>query len=173
MKVEGVSFRHAVELLQNDYQPIAAEAAVKRSTVRKLPTMLERDAEDAKLLAQVVDYYHETLLGAPEALEYLKKRCIGSKEAIQTFKLGYANRTLGYRLPAKTRVEGAAIRGQLQRVGLMRASGHEHFSGSLVIPVLDEHGAVTEVYGRKLLDNLRPGTPKHLYLPGGSAHETG
>ena len=48
----------------------------------------------------------------------------------------------------------------------MRASGHEHFSGSLVIPVLDEHGAVTEVYGRKLLDNLRPGTPKHLYLPG-------
>jgi len=166
MKAEGVSFRHAVELLQNDYQPIAAEAAVKRSTVRKLPTMLERDAEDVKLLAQVVDYYHETLLGSPEALAYLTARGVGSKEAIETFKLGYANRTLGYRLPAKTRVEGAAIRGQLQRVGLMRASGHEHFSGSLVIPVIDEHGAVTEMYGRKLLDNLRPGTPKHLYLPG-------
>lgn len=165
MKAEGVSFRHAVELLQNDYAPIATEA-VKRSTVRKLPTMLERDAEDAKLLRQVVDYYHETLLAAPEALEYLKRRGIGSKEVIETFRLGYANRTLGYRLPAKTRVEGAAIRGQLQRIGLMRASGHEHFAGSLVIPVIDEHEAVTEVYGRKLLDNLRPGTPKHLYLPG-------
>jgi DNA primase len=165
MKAEGVSFRHAVELLQNDYAPVATES-VKRSTVRKLPTMLERDAEDAKLLGQVIDYYHETLLGSPEALEYLKRRGIGSNEAIEMFKLGYANRTLGYRLPAKTRVEGAAIRGQLQRIGLMRASGHEHFAGSLVIPVLDEHDAVTEVYGRKLLDNLRPGTPKHLYLPG-------
>jgi DNA primase catalytic core len=165
MKAEGVSFRHAVELLQNDYQPIASDAP-RRSTVRKLPTMLERDAEDVKLLGQVVDYYHETLLASPEALEYLNRRGIGSKEAIETFKLGYANRTLGYRLPAKTRVEGAAIRGQLQRVGLMRASGHEHFSGSLVIPIIDAQGTVTEVYGRKLLDNLRPGTPKHLYLPG-------
>jgi DNA primase len=169
MKAEGVSFRHAVELLQNDYQPIApatSGAAPKHSTVRKLPTMLERDAEDVKLLGQVVDYYHETLLGVPEALAYLTRRGIGSKAAIETFWLGYANRTLGYRLPAKTRIEGEAIRGQLQRVGLIRASGHEHFSGSLVIPVIDEHGAVTEVYGRKLLDNLRPGTPKHLYLPG-------
>ena len=165
MKAEGVSFRHAVELLQNDYAPVATES-VKRSTVRKLPTMLERDAEDVKLLGQVVDYYHETLLASPEALAYLERRGIGSKEAIETFKLGYANRTLGYRLPAKTRVEGAAIRGQLQRVGLMRASGHEHFSGSLVVPVIDAQGTVTEVYGRKLLDNLRPGTPKHLYLPG-------
>ena len=25
---------------------------------------------------------------------------------------------------------------------------------------------MTEIYGRKLLDNLRPGTPAHLYLPG-------
>jgi DNA primase len=169
MKAEGVSFRHAVELLQNDYAPVvpATSGAVpKHSTVRKLPTMLERDAEDVKLLGSVVDYYHETLLASPEALEYLSRRGIGSKEAIETFKLGYANRTLGYRLPAKTRVEGAAIRGQLQRVGLMRASGHEHFSGSLVIPVIGADGVVTEVYGRKLLDNLRPGTPKHLYLPG-------
>jgi hypothetical protein len=31
--------------------------------------------------------------------------------------------------------------------------------------VFDENGNVQEVYGRKLLDNLRAGTPKHLYLP--------
>ena len=36
-----------------------------------------------------------------------------------------------------------------------------------MIPVLDEQGNVTEVYGRKLLGNrLRKGTPLHLYLPG-------
>ena len=169
MKAEGVSFRHAVELLINDSIPLAAASSApppKHSTVKKLPTALARDAEDAKLLSQVIEYYHETLLGSPEALDYLKRRGIGSDDAIKTFKLGFANRTLGYRLPASTRVEGAALRGQLQRLGLYRGSGHEHFSGSLVIPVISDTGEVTEVYGRKLNDNLRAGTPLHLYLPG-------
>ena len=31
---------------------------------------------------------------------------------------------------------------------------------------MDEHGVVTEVYGRKITPNLRKGTPSHLYLPG-------
>ena len=170
MKSEGVSFRHAVELLQADYQPSTlaaqANATVKRSTVPKLPSTLETDADDVRLLAQVIDYYHQTLKQSPEALAYLEKRGIGSAEAIEHFKLGYANRTLGYRLPAKNRQEGAAMRGALQRLGLYRASGHEHFSGSLVIPVLAENGQVQEVYGRKINDHLRKGTPKHLYLPG-------
>jgi DNA primase catalytic core len=166
MKAEGVSFRHAVELLQSDCIPsLAAKEPVKRSTVQKLPTALERDAEDAELLRQVIDYYHETLKQSPEALAYLEQRGI-SGEAIDRFKLGFANRTLGYRLPEKNRQEGAAIRGQLQKIGILRDSGHEHFNGSLVIPVLDEAGNVLEVYGRKINDRLRKGTPKHLYLPG-------
>jgi hypothetical protein len=169
MKAEGVSFRHAVELLLNDSLSLAAAAGTappKRSSVRKLPAPIERDAEDAKLLSQVIDYYYETLLGSPEALDYLTRRGIGSQEAIQTFRLGYANRTLGYRLPEKNRVQGAAIRGQLQRIGLLRESGHEHFNGSIVVPVITPSGEITEVYGRKITQGLRPGTPLHLYLPG-------
>ncbi len=169
MKAEGVSFRHAVELLQADYAPsslAAGSGPVKKTTVQKLPTTLETSTEDARLLAQVIDYYHETLKQSPEALAYLEKRGIANAEAIDRFKLGFANRTLGYRLPAKNRKEGAAIRGQLQRLGLYRSSGHEHFTGSIVIPVMDECGQVLEVYGRKINDNLRKGTPKHLYLPG-------
>jgi hypothetical protein len=169
MKAEGVSFRHAVELLRNDSLPsVAASGATppKRSSVRRLSAPIERNADDAKLLAQVIDYYHESLLGSPEALDYLQRRGIGSQEAIQTFRLGYANRTLGYRLPDKNRVQGAAIRGQLQRIGLLRGSGHEHFNGSIVIPVIAPSGEVTEVYGRKITHGLRPGTPLHLYLPG-------
>jgi len=165
MKTEGISFRHAVELLQADYQPLAA-GPVKRSTIKKLPTTLERSAEDAKLLIQVIEYYHQALKNSPEALAYLEKRGIASSEAIDHFKLGFANRTLGYRLPAKNRKEGAAIRGQLQRIGLLRASGHEHFNGSIIMPVIDETGRVLEVYGRKINDNLRKGTPTHCYLPG-------
>ena len=168
MKAEGVSFRHAVELLQADYAPstLAADGPVKHATTKKLPTALEHNAEDAKLMRQVVDYYHETLKQSPEALDYLEKRGIADAEAIDRFKLGFANRSLGYRLPAKNRKEGAAIRGQLQRIGLLRSSGHEHLNGSIVIPVMDETGNIAEVYGRKINDNLRKGTPKHLYLPG-------
>jgi DNA primase len=103
---------------------------------------------------------------SPEALAYLEKRGIADHEAIERFKLGFANRTLGYRLPTKNRKEGSAIRGQLQRVGLYRSSGHEHFTGSLVIPVIDAQGRITEVYGRKINHQLRKGTPLHLYLPG-------
>ena len=61
---------------------------------------------------------------------------------------------------------GGEIRGRLAKVGIYRETGHEHFTGSLVIPVLDEAGNVSEVYGRKILNNLRKGTPYHLYLPG-------
>ena len=166
MRAEGVSFRHAAELLQNDYYPrgvgpsaaasSSSAAPAKRSTVRKLPTNLEREASDAKLLVQVIEYYHQTLLQSPEALDYLVKRGLSSQEAIETFKLGFANRTLGYRLPDSNRVEGAALRGQLQRLGLVRESGHEHFNGSLVIPIIDApNGEVTEVYGRKITERLR------------------
>ncbi|MDH4134416.1 MAG: CHC2 zinc finger domain-containing protein, partial [Gammaproteobacteria bacterium] len=174
MKTRGVSFRHAVEVLRADPSraaSLAADsssslAAVKRSTRRVLASPVALDADEQTLLDEVVDFYHQTLLASAEARAYLAKRGIADEAAIATFKLGYANRTLGLRLPLANRAQGEAIRGRLQKAGILRESGHEHFNGSLVIPVFDAHGHVTEVYGRKLLDNLRPGTPEHLYLPG-------
>lgn len=175
MKRNGVSFRHAVELLREGIAEIKdvsgddSGVPVKRSTVRALPAPVTPEADDQKLLNQVVDYYHATLKQAPEALAYLAARGIGgsaAQEAVDTFKLGYANRTLGLRLPDKLRKEGRLIRERLEKLGLYRASGHEHFNGSLIVPVLDARGAVVEIYGRKIRDDLRAGTPKHLYLPG-------
>ena len=166
MRFEGVSFRHAVELLRNDYAPGATAAPAKQSTVPKLAAPVAFDADDRALLRQVVDYYHETLKRSPEALAYLQQRGIDHPEAIERFKLGFANRTLGLRLPSMTRKAGAEIRTRLQKLGILRESGHEHFNGSLVIPVIAPDGEVAEVYGRKLNDNLRAGTPLHLYLPG-------
>lgn len=169
MKMEGVSFRHAVALLREgtgfDSAPAAA-APVTRSRVRKLEAPLATGMDDAAALQRVVAFYHATLKQSPEALEYLRTRGLAHPELIERFQLGYANRTLAYRLPEKNRTQGAALRAQLQRIGILRISGHEHFNGSLVVPVLDESGQVVELYGRKLNDNLRAGTPKHLYLPG-------
>jgi len=167
MKRQGLSFRHAVELLKSDHALCGGSSApVKESRVRVLPPPVALDADDQALLRQVVDYYHETLKASPEALAYLKARGIDHPEAIERFNLGYANRTLGYGLPGKQWKAGGEIRGRLENLGIYRESGHEHFNGSLVIPVLDEAGSVSEVYGRKILPNLRKGTPLHLYLPG-------
>ncbi len=121
------------------------------------------------MLRQVVDYYHQTLKQESEAQAYLAKRGLDDIALIDRFTLGYANRTLGLTLPQKTRKAGAEIRSQLERIGIYRDTGREHFNGSLVIPVINEQGLIQEVYGRKLLDNLRKGTPKHIYLPG--SHE--
>jgi DNA primase len=169
MKLKGVSFRHAVELLK-DESSLAAVAGepVKRTTVRALPAPVALDADDRALLLQVVDYYHQTLQESPEAHAYLAQRGLDHPQLVDHFKLGFANRTLGLRLPESNRKSGGEIRERLQRVGVLRDSGHEHFNGSLVIPVFDEAGQVREVYGRKVGERLRAGTPMHLYLP---AHE--
>jgi DNA primase len=77
MKANGISFRHAVELLREDYLPVAAvpdtleSRPVKHGTVRKLPPPVARDADDRELLLQVVSYYNETLKQSPEAMKYL------------------------------------------------------------------------------------------------------
>ena len=172
MKVQGISFRHAVDMLSKDMmlsEPLSALVAdpVKKHTAATLDVLLSEDAEAQQLLNQVTDFYHDTLKQSPEVLEYLASRGLNDPELIQHFKLGYANRTLAYRLPEKSRKAGADIRGKLQEVGILRESGHEHLNGSVVVPVFDGKGNVCELYGRKILGSrLRKGTAQHLYLPG-------
>jgi DNA primase len=164
MKCEGVSFRHAVELLREG-APLGENRA-KKGTVPKLTPPVSLDADDAALFEQVVAYYHRSLIEEPAALHYVVEKRGISRAAIDHFRLGFCNRTLGLRLPQSNRTEGAAVRARLQKLGLVRESGHEHFRGRVTIPLKDEQGAVVSMYGRVVLDNLRAGTPDHLYLPG-------
>jgi DNA primase len=163
MKRQGVSFRHAVELLRTD-AGLAELGTPTPRTRAKLPAPVALDAGEQELLDQVIGYYHETLLASPEAMAYLERRGIASRELIEQHRLGFANRTLGLRLPATAIKAGAEVRGRLQKAGILRDSGHEHFNGCLVVPVFDQAGHVTEVYGRKITPNVNP--PWHLYLPG-------
>jgi DNA primase catalytic core len=168
MKRRGVSFRHAVELLRESHSSLAAASGVAAppAPARKLAVPVSADEDDAAVLDRVVSYYQACLARSPAALTYLEARGIADPEAVATFRLGFADRTLGLRLPDKRRREGAELRSRLERLGLYRSSGHEHFSGSLVIPVLDEAGGVAGMYGRKITAGLRAGTSLHLYLPG-------
>ena len=165
MHYDGVSFRQAVELLRTKNPSLYKSAGpVRKSTVPKLPPPIEFDADDQTLFGQVLDYYAERLKENKAAVDYLKKRGLWNEEAVERFRIGYADRTLGLTLPHKNRKDGAEIRTRLQRLGIYRDSGHEHFNGSLVFPIIDDGGAVSEIYGRKV------GSQKsgiyHLYLPG-------
>ncbi len=171
MQSRSVSFRHAVELLRSGSPALAAPATRAVRTAGAafvVPTEGDAALRDRALLAQVIAAYHATLKDSPDAQSWLAGRGLAHPDLIDTFGLGFANRTLGYRLPEKNRAAGAEVRGALQRIGILRASGHEHFAGSLIMPVLDADGGIAEVYGRKVTpaNQLRTGTPLHLYLPG-------
>ncbi|HET9182937.1 MAG TPA: CHC2 zinc finger domain-containing protein [Candidatus Angelobacter sp.] len=173
MCAEGVSTRHALEMLSRDLVPMTSSGGPppKKSTVPKLPPLIvgpvnQRTNDDKKLLEIVVSYYHKTLKEKPDAQQYLVKRGLQSAEMVEHFRLGYSNRTLGYHMPASNRLAGAEQRGRLTELGIYRESGHEHFSGSLVIPIFNLDGDAVQMYGRKITANLRAGTPDHLYLPG-------
>ena len=165
MRAERVSFRHAVERLRAKLG-ITGVATTPVSLAPIATTASEAEAlDDAELTRDVLGFYHATLLASPEAIAYLERRRLNAVELIDHFQLGYANRTLGYRLPGTRWKAGEALRGRLQRLGFLRASGHEHFRGSLVVPILGSRGQLAQAYGRKIGTKLREGTPLHLYLP--------
>lgn len=89
MRMDGVSFRHAVELLREGLGGGGA------SGPPRLPSPVEPDAADHELLDQVVRYYQETLERTPDPLAYLEKRGIADPEALQRFEVGFVDRTLG------------------------------------------------------------------------------
>ena len=110
---------------QDDYQPLAASSAgllpAKHCTVKELALPMAADADDQTLLAQMIELLpRDVASGVPKALAYLeapRHRHPRSNKARSSWALPIAR--LGYRLPEKNRVEGAAIRGQLQRLGVV------------------------------------------------------
>lgn len=165
-KFDGVSFRHAFELLSGGVAFVSAnDQRAVRATVPKLAAPVAFDADDAALMKQVTDYYHERLWKNPQALDYLKRRGLDDEVMLKRFRIGFADRSLGLTLPHKNRKDGAEIRARLERLGIYRESGHEHLNGCIIVPIFNAAGEVTELYGRRLDDGGKSGI-KHLYLPG-------
>jgi DNA primase len=179
MKTQSVSLPHAVQLLKGGAQLESGPGAgVKRSHQRHLPPLVASaadSADDQALLVQVTDYYHAALKQSTEALAYLQGRGLNHAELVDRFKLGYADRTLTYRLPPGQNVAGKEIRARLQTLGVYRASGHEHLNGCIVVPVIgiedsampEQSGQVMQLYGRRIAPNNKVSgdQARHLYLP--------
>ena len=161
-RFDGLSFRHAFEVLANGGKAAfehSPDAPRKQATVPRLPCPLEDTAEDAKLLEQVADYYASRLT-APEnqtARDYLTSRGLDDPELWQRFRIGFADRTLGLRIPEKNRKQGAEMRTRLETLGVYRKTGREHLNGCIVVPVRDRSGNIVQLYGRR----IDPKAPKH------------
>jgi DNA primase len=165
---DGLSFRHAYELLAGGSScggqsaVYAARPLAKQCTVPVLACPLDAQADDATLLRQVTDYYQERLRAVPGARAYLASRGLDHDDLITRHQLGFADRTLGLRLPEANRKTGELLRTRLTQLGVWRESGHEHFNGCIVVPLFDGAGKIASYYGRR----IAPGAVKHLYSPG-------
>ncbi|HYW82429.1 MAG TPA: toprim domain-containing protein, partial [Spirochaetia bacterium] len=104
----------------------------------------------------VASRYTSELAAHPEARAYLASRGLDRAPLIAEFKLGYCAGKLSVSM-------SSAQRQELTRLGLLKASGVEHFKGCIVAPLLDESGHVVGFYGRRIISNAGPA---HLYLPG-------
>jgi len=159
---DGVSFRHAFEVLaEGGSAAFAARPPTKDCTVKVLPCPLDPQADDPTLVGQVAAYYRERLRQSVTAQNYLSSRGL-DPAALDRFGLGFADRSLGLRLPEASRKDGETLRRRLTQLGLWRESGHEHFNGCIVVPLHDRAGNVVSFYGRR----IGKGTVTHLYPPG-------
>jgi len=138
---DGLSFRHAFELLANGGKAAFAQSngQAKKTTVPKLPCPLDPQGEEAKVLSQVIDFYHTRLMTThgTSALKYLESRGLKDERLITEFKLGLSDRSLGLRIPHNNRKEGEELRSKLKTLGVYRENGREHLRGCLTAPRAD------------------------------------
>ncbi|TWB87046.1 DNA primase catalytic core [Synechococcus sp. Ace-Pa] len=164
MHAEKTSFRHAVELLSEGKVGALAANGNKAANTRRLTSPIAQTAEGRTLLSDVAKYYHERLKESPDALAYLAKRGIDNAEAIEHFKIGFSDRTLGLRLPTNRTNAGKDMRSRMEAAGVIKETGHELMRGCITFPIFAE-GGVGEIYGRRI-DNGGKSKLKHFYLPG-------
>jgi DNA primase len=165
----GLSMSHAAELVRSGWRPDGPPGLVAKSTVRPLPLLCDPDADDEAVIDAVLAHYQGERRASEQAKNWLADRGVHDALADE-LRIGFANRTLGYRLPETNRRDGAKLRDQLTRLGLYRTSGHEHFRGCMVVPVLSADERVIGLCGIRL---ARP-CVEHQWasgLPGGMFNE--
>jgi len=166
MQTAKLTFREAVESLAAEFlageSGEAAAPAIAPLPASEIEALLA--ASDAKVLEWVISIYQDAARRETKAREYLAGRGLEHRDLLERFRIGYADRTLGLRLPDRNWKRGQAIRERLQRLGILRESGHEHQAGRVVIPLWSLEGELVQLYGRAVTPNLRAGTPDHVYL---------
>jgi DNA primase len=142
------------------------------SVLKRLPSLdaFSWDADDAivfdtdeQLIQQVLTHYTDTLKSSEVAKDFLSNRGLCHPDVINHFSLGFSNRTLGKKLHVLGDIQEELLRGSLQRIGLLKPSGHEFFRGSILFPFFDKDGNVTGAYGRRITQKLKAYSVYHVH----------
>jgi DNA primase catalytic core len=166
-KMRGVGFREALAYLAQGNGKTTAGGGQRSHTVRSEPLpargMPEPSApapaatsEHPYILDEVAKRYASTLTATAEARAYLATRKLDVPELLTRFGAGYSDGRLA-------EVLGAGEKAELERLGLLKASGREHFAGCITVPLWDEADHVVGFYGRRITSSSQPA---HLFLPG-------
>lgn len=115
---------------------------------------------DEVYFSQLFDIYHKCLLDKPDTCAKLARRGI-SQETVLANCIGHCDRTLHKHVPPSDKIEGAAFRGALRRVGLTSIHGHEVFRGCIVEPMFADDRLIAAM-GIKLICPSRP-APRIIY----------
>jgi hypothetical protein len=113
-------------------------------------------------IQQTFEYYQKCYQANCRAQAFFTESCRLADEYGDSLLIGLCDRTMGKNIPKCRSPEGAAIRGSLQRCGLVRASGHELFRGCIVLPSYDENFNVISAVGYRM-GRLRAGDKSIVY----------
>jgi len=117
---------------------------------------------DGLHIQQAFDYYQQRYRQSEFAQLFVKDSCRIDAGFRDSTIIGFCDRTMGKNIPMRKSPEGAAIRGSLQRCGLVRSTGHELFRGCIVFPVYDENNNAISAIGYRI-GRIRQGDKAIVY----------
>lgn len=156
MEVEGIDFRAALELLA---RRVGVDLAQYDSAGAQ--EMAKRKNRLYEILELATQYYQQSLLKNPHAVEYVFGKRKLSKEIVQSFRIGYAPST-GDALVNFLKVKKFTQK-EAQDAGLLNRFGGDLFRGRMMVPLMDGSGRIIGFTARILADE--PNAPKYLNTP--------
>ena len=172
MRAEGVSFRHAVELLRADDHPLRppGESGGREAHdgARSCRRRSSGDADDGSCCGRWSDYYHETLKQSPGGAGVSGEARPDASGDDRALPAGLRQPDAG--LPAAGRRTARRARrcaGRLQRLGDAARVGARALQRLAGVPGLRSlDGEVVGDLRAQDHGEAAEGTPLHLYLPG-------
>ncbi len=160
-ELEGLTFAQAIEQLQPSNPEPRKSQVSQMACEQHKPHKSNKPGKTVntqEILNRVIEYYQQTFYEDTRGLEYLRdKRNIHDRTIYDSFKIGFANGSLFKMLP-----ESGEVLDALKAVGIITARGKEFFHHSVIFPIFNEDGQVTEIYGRAIEER----ETSHLYLKG-------
>ena len=157
MEVEGMDFRASLEHL-------ARKAGVELEVYddKGGKELAEKKKRLLAALNLSADYYQQSLIKNPHAVEYVFKKRGLSKQIVQDFRIGYAPGS-GDALVQFLDKKGYSKK-ELADAGLTNQYGGDMFRGRMTVPLMDSMGQVIGFTARTLTDD-DPKSPKYLNTP--------